>query len=100
VHFKTSLAAAISYLKSGVGTTPFSTIATNYTALSGHSANLPSSANGFGSDQGDYAITDHMFYTSSVNYWHIGVSNNNYWLCDDDGSSGSTYNTIHRAWVR
>ncbi len=100
VHFKTSLAAVISYLKSGVGTTPFSSIATNYTALSGHSANLPSSANGFGSDQGDYAITDHMFYTSSVNYWHIGVSNNNYWLCDDDGSSGSTYNTIHRAWVR
>jgi hypothetical protein len=98
IHFKTSLAGVISYMKTGTGS--MTGLATNFSSLSGHTANLPGAATSFQSNQGNYSITSQPYY----------VSNNYHWSCDLDGPSnrwevddyanGPANSTYHQIWVR
>ena len=103
VNFKTSLAGAITYVKSGTGT--LSGINGSFTALAGHTANIPGNAAGHIDNQGNLAMTEFPFYFSP-NHWGVkGLSGGNErWECDDElnagGGVGYSTNTFHQVWVR
>lgn len=94
MHFKTSLSGIISYLKTGTGS--FSGISSNYTALTGHTANLPGSTLNFYTNQGNGAMTSFPFWLHSNYHWATGTGNR--FECDD--SAGSGKNTYHQIWIR
>jgi hypothetical protein len=95
IHFKTSHANTISYFKTGVGS--MSGIATSFTSLTGHSANLPASTAHYFVDQGNSAMTFFPFWLSSTYHWGIGA--NGRWEVDDF-PNGYQYNTYHQIWIR
>jgi hypothetical protein len=96
IHFKTSHANTISYFKTGVGSV--SGIATSFTSLTGHSANLPASTAHYIVDQGNSAMTNFPMYLSGTYHWGIKGSSLR-WEVDDfpNNFSNSTY---HQIWIR
>lgn len=96
IHFKTTHAATISYFKTGTGSV--NGIQSNYTLLSGHTANLPVSSASFFSDQGNSAMTEFPFWLGGTYHW--GIRGSAYrWEVDDFVNSNS-YNTLHQIWIR
>lgn len=96
MHFKTSLAGCISYLNTGSG--DCNGLGGSFTALSGHTANLPAAMDSVFSNEGDIALTEFPFWTGGTYHWGImGLGNR--WECDDFPGDGSQ-NTLHRVWVR
>jgi hypothetical protein len=97
IHFKTTNAAVKTLLVSGswAGLTA-SSWNTGYTALPGHSANLPGSTahiHGSGDVMGDFP-----FYLGGTYHWAVGGSGNR-WECDDFAGNGA-YTTRHQIWLR
>ncbi len=100
VNFKTSYTNVLSYLKTGLGNVAGINIPTNFTALVGHTANIPGAAFNVYSNQGDKALTEFPFWRSGQFHWGIrgGGANGNRWEVDDNAVN--TQSTIHRVWVR
>ena len=96
INFKTSHSATISYFKTGSGS--MSGIATNYTALSGHTANLPASSASFFSDKLDLAMTNFPFWLAGTYHW--GIKGHDFRWEVDDFNGGSAYHTFHQIWIR
>lgn len=94
IHFKTT--TGLNYIKTGTG--DFSGLATNFTPLTGHTANLPAQINSQFPSKGDFALTEFPFYKSGANHWGIkGLTNR--WEVDDY-PNGNQNHTIHRVWIR
>ncbi len=102
VNFKTSYINVLNYLKTGIGHFGGINNAANFTALTGHTANIPAFAGNVYVNQGDKALTEFPFFRSGQNHWGIrGLGNR--WEVDDIPTSASPINsqsTIHRVWVR
>ncbi len=98
LNLKSTLAGAISYMKTGTGS--FSGIESSFIGLTGHTSNLPNTTNvSFLSNQGDQAMTNHVFYLSSTYHWLLNAGNR--WECDDYDTSGAgLFDTLHQIWVR
>jgi hypothetical protein len=94
MHFKTSHATTLLYFKTGSGSA--SGVQSSFTPLSGHTANLPGTADIFGANGAD-AFVSHPFYTGNAYHWNIGALGR--WECDDWANNG-TNNTLHQIWAR
>jgi hypothetical protein len=95
IHFKTQNAQVKQQMVTGSWAVSASSWNSGYTALAGHSANLPgatSSVHGSGDVMGDFP-----FYVSSTYHWAINGSGR--WECDDY-PNGSQHTTRHQIWVR
>lgn len=90
IHFQNNNTGTINYCNTGSGSN--SSLASGMTTLSGHSANLPSSANTF-----QNGWTDFAFYLGGSYHW--GLKGGNRWEVDDY-PNGDQNNTLHRVWVR
>lgn len=101
LNFRTSLAGIKTYFTTGTGSV--TGIASNYTALSGHNANLPSVTANYFTNQGDASMTEFPFWNIGVNHWGIRGGTNR-WEVDDynlaSGGSGYQYSTLHQIWIR
>ncbi|MFC6221992.1 FG-GAP-like repeat-containing protein [Hymenobacter artigasi] len=96
IHFKTSLAGVLSYLKTGTGS--MTGIGSSFTALPGHTANLPAATVEYFTNQGTSAATEFPFWKSGTYHWGIkGLSNR--WEVDDY-PNGPGASTVHRMFVR
>lgn len=95
IHFRSTLGD--DYWRTGVGSIGTG-LASDFTALTSHSAFLPALTNTVFSNQGDLALTEFPFYRSGSYHWGID-GNPNRWEVDDSVGGGS-YDTIHRVWVR
>ncbi len=98
LNFKTSLAGALSYVQTGLGSMTGLNNAANYTLLDGHSGFLPAQMNAYFSNEGNSALTNFPFYKSGSYHW--GVKGGGYRWEVDDYPSNASVNTIHRVWVR
>ncbi len=102
VNFKTSYISALNYLKTGIGHFGGINNAANFTALTGHTANIPAFAGNVFVNQGDKALTEFPFFSSGLYHWGIrGLGNR--WEVDNTPTATSPVNsqsTIHRVWVR
>ena len=96
IHFKTSHAGTLSYFKTGAGST--TGIASSFTSLTGHNANLPGNTAYYFYDQGNAAMTEFPFWYSGVNHWGIRGGGSR-WEVDDFPNS-SSYSTLHQIWIR
>ena len=96
IHFKTSHAGTLSYFKTGTGS--MSGIASNYTALTGHTAYLPLSAANYFTNQANIAMTEFPFWLSGTYHWGIRGSGSRWEV--DDYPANSAYNTFHQIWIR
>ncbi len=96
IHFKTQHTNAIEYVKTGTGNFHGMNQG-NFTALTGHTSNLPQMMNGGFSDQGDMALTNFPFYNGGTYHWGIkGIGRR--WEVDDFSINAES--TIHRVWIR
>jgi len=96
INFKTSHSNTINYFKTGTGS--MSGINSNYSALEGHTAYLPSSANDYFFNEGNLAMTNFPFWLGGTYHWGIkggGIR----WEVDDYPSDSSNH-TFHQIWVR
>jgi hypothetical protein len=101
LHFKTSLASMVSYVRTGAGTVDIAALkvaGTGYTALAGHTAFLPASSDLTVANQGDYAMVNQPFYLTNTYNWNAGGFGFR-WEVDDNVASGAN-STIHQVWVR
>ncbi|GAA4274341.1 immunoglobulin-like domain-containing protein [Aquimarina gracilis] len=96
IDFKTNYTNALNYVKTGTGSFNGINIASNFTTLAGHTANIPALAFNTFSNQGDLALTNFPFWRSGQFHWGIGASGR--WEVDD--FAVNTESTIHRVWVR
>jgi hypothetical protein len=74
----------------------FDGIESTFTALTGHTANLPTSANTFWGN-GETILTDAPYFRWSTSHWIAGAGNR--WEVDDYPGNGNNA-TLHRVWVR
>ncbi len=98
LHFKTANSEVLGYLRTGNGTTNPNAWTAGFTALAGHSANLPAATTNTAGDQGDLAMTEHPFYRGYTYHWTIRGGGGR-WECDDY-PNGSQNTTLHQVWVR
>ncbi len=96
IHFKTQHAGTISYFKTGSGSC--SGIGSSFTALAGHTANLPASSNSYWTNQGNISMTYFPYYTGNTYHWGLG-STAARWEVDDFAGNASQ-NTYHQIWIR
>lgn len=96
IHFKTTHSGTLSYFKTGSGSA--SGIQSSYTALTGHSANLPLSASNFFADQGNSAMTEFPFWLGGTYHW--GIRGYAYRWEVDDFPNNSANSTFHQIWIR
>ena len=95
LHFKTSNANAISYLKAAGGNDA-SYWNMGFTTLTGHTANLPAAATDV-FNVTDLPMTSFPFFKLSNYHWGIGALGR--WECDDFPSDASA-TTLHQVWIR
>ncbi|AUX69730.1 hypothetical protein CHX26_09660 [Porphyrobacter sp. HT-58-2] len=105
IHFRTNTGNV--YLRTGIGS--MSGLSSAFTALTGHNAAIPGTANGGYVDKGNFALTNFPFFQGAARHWGIrgegndaigGPGNNgNRWEVDDF-PNGFGNSTIHRVWVR
>ncbi|GAA4352150.1 hypothetical protein GCM10023185_11540 [Hymenobacter saemangeumensis] len=96
IHFKTSHAPTLSYFRTGTGNTQG--INNSFTALPGHTANIPAQAVDFWTNQGNLAMTNFPFWLSSTYHWGIQGGGNRWEV--DDYPNNFSQSTIHRIFVR
>ncbi|PIA79373.1 hypothetical protein BFR04_00540 [Gaetbulibacter sp. 4G1] len=102
INFKTPYISGLNYLKTGLGHFGGINNPSNFTTLTGHTANIPALAGNFFASHGDNALTEFPFFSSGQNHWGIRGSGNR-WEVDDAPTAASPVNsqsTIHRVWVR
>jgi hypothetical protein len=101
IHFKSKHSGTISYFKTGFGSTDG--IASNFSALDGHSAFLPAAANMSVYNRGNYAMTDYPLWTGSLYHWFLGgvdgFCSKTRWEVDDYPCSVLP-STFHQIWTR
>jgi Fibrinogen beta and gamma chains, C-terminal globular domain len=101
IHFKTSLANGISYIKTGSG--DFSGLSSSYTALPGHTAFIPGAADLYYANYGDHALTNFPFFKGAANHWGINADASGTvgirWEVDNYPANASNH-TYHQVWVR
>ena len=96
IHFKTTHANTIAYFKTGIGS--MTGISSSYTALTGHTANLPASTTHYFTSQGNDAMTNFPFWRSGTYHWGIrGLGSR--WEVDDYPSNYANH-TFHQIWVK
>ena len=108
IHFKSSLATCLNYFKSGTGTC--NGIIGSFTALAGHTSNIPTTSNFYNTNAGSNAMTHHPFWEGCNRHWEIGFINGGTtrWEADDCTCAccGPGCNalinthTFHQVWVR
>lgn len=96
IHFKTSSAGAIAYLRGAGGNDPMYW-STGFTTLSGHTANLPAATDAI-QDTPNIGLTDFPFYKAAAYHWGVGGFGDR-WECDDYPADSSA-TTLHRVWIR
>ena len=95
IHFKTSHAPSLNYVKTGNGT--MQGIQNNFTKLQGHTAFLPENASDFYNNT-NAGLTDFPFYKAG--HYHWGVKGTGSRWEADDYPSGPGFDTYHQIWVR
>ena len=95
VHFKSSHAGVVSYVRSGSGS--MNGLSTNFVSLVGHNANIPATLSGNYSNQGEQALTNYPFWKSGNNWGIKGQGRR--WECDINTGLGAN-DTLHRVWVK
>ncbi|MFT3772226.1 MAG: fibrinogen-like YCDxxxxGGGW domain-containing protein [Minicystis sp.] len=101
LHFKTSVAGALSYI-GGTGHNAAAYWNTGFTTLPGHTAHLPGAATSVYDVAGDDRITNFTFYFTGTYHWGVGGNDGNTpnrWECDDF-PYGPQNMTLHQVWVR
>lgn len=94
VHFRSTVGD--DYVRTGIGS--FSGINSDFTALAGHTANIPAAVNSVRFDKNDAAMTEFPFFRTGNFHWGI-KGNDDRWEVDDFHDNESQ-DTIHRVWVR
>ncbi|MGB0918593.1 MAG: fibrinogen-like YCDxxxxGGGW domain-containing protein [Flavobacteriales bacterium] len=90
-------AEALKYARTGTGKFDYINAQYSSRTLPNHTAAyLPFSANGFYTNQGDYALTAFPFYRGGTGHWGIRASSR--WEVDDN--AGSAQHTWHQVWIR
>jgi hypothetical protein len=98
IHFKTSHAGTISYFTNGTGSMSGINSVSNFTILTGHSANIPASAVDIYANQYDLAMTNFPFWLGGNYHW--GIRGLDYRWEVDDFVNTSVYSTLHQIWIR
>jgi len=98
LHFKTANSEVLGYLRTGIGNMNPGAWATGFTALAGHSANLPAATTSTAFSQREQAMTEQPFYRSSTYHWNVRGAGYR-WECDDY-PNGSQNTTLHQIWLR
>jgi hypothetical protein len=108
IHFKTTNANTISYFRTGTGSCVG--IGTGFTALAGHTANLPATTANYWTNQGNLAMTNFPFWLSGTHHWGIRANDCGWlrWEVDDcnavcggpDCVANLKFNTFHQIWIR
>jgi gliding motility-associated-like protein len=98
LNFKTSLAGALSYVQTGLGSMTGLNNAANYTLLDGHTGFLPAQSDQFYTNEGDFALSNFPYYKGGTYHWGVRGQGTR-WEVDDYPNNASV-NTIHRVWVR
>jgi hypothetical protein len=96
IHFKTSSAAA-DYFRGAVANDP-SYWSAGFTALQGHSANLPAATVSVFDIMGEGRMNEFPFWLGSTHHWGVGGLTNRF-ECDDF-PNGPQNTTLHQVWVR
>ncbi len=97
IHFRSS--QGMGYYNTGSGSLGGgSLVASNWTGLPGHTANLPASANSGYSFQGSGAMTEFPYFRGGADHWGIRGLGSRWEV--DDFPNGPANHTIHRMWVR
>ena len=96
MDFRTSHAASITYLTTGTGT--MSGVASSFSAIAGHTSNLPATMDNQFTNEGDDALTNFPMIEGGVAHWGVRGAGGR-WECDDNPGDDSL-DTIHRVWVR
>jgi hypothetical protein len=96
IHFKTSHAGTLAYFRTGTGSV--SGIQASFTALAGHTAFLPASANAWFTNQGVNAMVNFPMYLAGTYHWGIRGAGGRWEV--DDYPNNATQNTHHQIWVR
>ena len=73
-------------------------VSTSFTALTGHSANLPASTAHYIENQGNIAMTNFPMYL--VGTYHWGIRGLNYRWEVDDFPNNALNSTYHQIWIR
>ena len=92
IHFEHNNSGTITYCNTGSGSHSGLNNG-QQTNLSGHSANLPNTANSIGS-----GWTGFPYYQGGAHHWGLRGGGSRWEV--DDYANGSGYDTIHRVWVR
>lgn len=103
IHFTTSNANAVSYIRGNASTTNNDAMwKTGFVALAGHTAALPATTD---SKPGapvnpalDRRMLDFPFYDYGATHFAVGGYGTR-WECDDWANSGA-FETLHQVWVR
>jgi uncharacterized protein (TIGR02145 family) len=95
MNFSTTV--GVSYSKTGNG--DFTGLESSFTALTGHTTNLPLSMNGVFPNEGAFALTELPFWKTSTAHWGISGQGDR-WQVDEATSPVDGFNTIHRVWAR
>lgn len=96
IHYKTSHTNTINYFKTGSGS--MTGIASSFTALTGHTANLPASTTDYFTSQGNNAMTNFPYWKVSVSHW--GIKGADFRWEVDDFANDSSKDTFHQIWIR
>ena len=99
MHFKTDDVDTIDYFKTGSGSMQDFMLESTVTTFSDHTASsLPTLANSYQANQGDFAMTEAPFYLDTTAFWNIRGAGNRWEV--DDAAANSLHDTLHRIWIR
>jgi hypothetical protein len=96
-NFQTSYAPCLDYFFSGEGSCATLAGDSSLDMLGTHTAALPSSADAYAEDEGDFALTEYPFSESGAASWAVRGGGSE-WAVDDDGA-GSDEDTWHIVWA-
>lgn len=97
LHFKHDQQDMIDYFQTGSGSINVTDLRNNFTALTGHNADIPSLATGGNNNKGNNAMVQNPFGNNNGGarrQWHLLDR----WRMDDNGGNGAS--TIHRIFIR
>ena len=90
IHFKSDDGTCVEYVATGDG--HCRNLASDFTALAGHTANLPAEIDAGYDDENNYAMTNFTFYRSGAYHWGIRGRGSR-WEVDDQGG-GHTWHQV------
>lgn len=96
IDFKTSHPNTIQYFKTGTGS--MTGINTSFTLLPSHTANLPSSARDYFTNEGTSAMTNFPFWLGGTYHWGIRGGGTR-WEVDNFPGNDANH-TLHQIWIR